>query len=80
MPSPSRSSRRPFAPGSQARTSADAAAEPTARAAMVEANRRTDAVRSEAKAALLAADPRAKTKDSDYVFITFILSQAPARR
>ncbi len=60
-----------------ARASADAAVESTARAAMVEANHRTDAVRAEAKAALLAADPRAKTKDSDYVFITFILTTLP---
>ena len=51
--------------------------EPVARAAMLEANRQTAAVRSEAKAALLAADPRAKTKDSDYVFITFILGKLP---
>jgi SSS family solute:Na+ symporter len=48
-----------------------------ARAAMVEAHRRTVAVRAEAKAALLAINPRAKTKDSDYVFITFILSALP---
>jgi solute:Na+ symporter, SSS family len=60
-----------------ARTSEDAAVESTARATMVAANRRTDAVRSEAKAALTAADPRAKTKDSDYVFITFILTELP---
>jgi Na+/proline symporter len=44
---------------------------------MVEANRRTDAVRSEARAALTAADPRAKVKDSDYVFVTFVLSELP---
>jgi solute:Na+ symporter, SSS family len=60
-----------------ARASEDAAVESTARATMVAANRRTDAVRSEAKAALTAADPRAKTKDSDYVFITFILTELP---
>src|SRR5262249_30460968 len=60
-----------------ARASGDAAAESTARDAMVAARRRTDALRAEAKAALLAADPRAKTKDSDYVFITFILTQLP---
>jgi Na+/proline symporter len=60
-----------------ARASEDAAVESPARATMVEANRRTDAVRSEAKAALMAADPRAKTKDSDYVFITFILTELP---
>jgi len=61
----------------QARTSQDLAIEPIARATMLEANRQTAAVRSEAKAALLAADPRAKTKDSDYVFITFILAKLP---
>jgi Na+/proline symporter len=61
----------------RARASADAAGESTARTTMVEANRRTDAVRFEARAALLAADPRAKTKDSDYVFITFILTKLP---
>ena len=44
---------------------------------MVAASDRTDAIRAEAKAALVAADPRAKTKDSDYVFITFILTQLP---
>jgi SSS family transporter len=59
------------------RASEDVAVESTARAIMIEANRRTDAVRSEAKAALLKADPRAKTKDSDYVFITFILTTLP---
>ncbi|MFM8334670.1 MAG: sodium:solute symporter family transporter, partial [Opitutaceae bacterium] len=32
----------------------------------------------EAKAALTAADPRVKTKDSDYVFITFVLTQLPS--
>ena len=44
---------------------------------MVAASQRTDAIRAEAKAALVAADPRAKTRDSDYVFITFILTQLP---
>lgn len=60
-----------------ARTSRDPDVEAIARAAMLEANHRSAAVRSEAKAALLVADPRAKTKDSDYVFITFILAQLP---
>ena len=55
----------------------DTVAEPAARAAMVAANAATDAVRQEAKAALTAADPLAKTKDSDYVFIGFILAQLP---
>ena len=61
----------------EARASDDADREAATRAAMVAARRRTDALRAEAKAALLAADPRAKTKDSDYVFITFILTQLP---
>ena len=60
-----------------ARASEDAPAEAAARAAMVEANHRTNAVRAEAKSALAAADPRAKTKDSDYVFITFIVTELP---
>src|SRR5438552_12468545 len=44
---------------------------------MIAARDRTSAIRAEAKAALVAADPRAKTKDSDYVFINFILTQLP---
>jgi Na+/proline symporter len=61
----------------RARASDEPAREASARAAMVAASHRTDAIRAEAKAALVAADPRAKTKDSDYVFITFILTQLP---
>ena len=61
----------------QARASDDTAQEASARAAMVAASHRTHAIRAEARAALVAADPRAKTKDSDYVFITFILTQLP---
>jgi len=60
-----------------ARHRADPAAEAAARAELVAAQAATDAVRAEAKAALLAADPRARTKDSDYVFIGFILEQLP---
>jgi solute:Na+ symporter, SSS family len=61
----------------QARASDDAAREATARAAMVAASDRAQAIRAEARAALLAADPRAKIKDSDYVFITFIVTHLP---
>ena len=61
----------------EARTSDDPAREASARTAMVAAGDRTREVRAEAKAALAAADPRAKTQDSDYVFITFILTQLP---
>ncbi len=60
-----------------ARTSGDATAEAAARTALLAAQRATDEVRAEAKTALLAADPRAKTKDSDYVFISFIVAQLP---
>ena len=60
-----------------ARAADDPAGEATARAAMVAASNRTQAIRAEARAALLAADPRAKVKDSDYVFITFIVTQLP---
>ena len=49
-----------------------------ARAAMLAAQKQVEAVRREAKAALTAGDPRAKTKDSDYVFITFVLTQLPS--
>ena len=61
----------------EARASDDTAREASARATMVAASQHSRAVRAEAKAALAAADPRTKTKDSDYVFITFILTQLP---
>lgn len=62
---------------SDAREGGDPVVEKATRAAMLDAQRKTDAVRKEAKDALLAEDPRAKIKDSDYVFITFILTQLP---
>lgn len=55
----------------------DAGAEAAARAAMQEAQKASEAVRQEARDALRAVDPKAKIKDSDYVFITFILTQLP---
>jgi uncharacterized sodium:solute symporter family permease YidK len=61
----------------EARDSHDAARETRARDAMVAANHRTQEIRDEAKAALAAADPRAKTRDSDYVFVTFIVNELP---
>lgn len=51
--------------------------EPAARAAMLKANADTETVRAEARTALTADDPLAQTKDSDYVFIGFILEQLP---
>ncbi len=68
---------RSIAAWQAARAGGDPAAESAARADLVAANAATDAVRAEAKQALLAADPRAKTKDSDYVFISFIVAQLP---
>jgi Na+(H+)/acetate symporter ActP len=60
------------------RESSDTAAEASARTALVAAQKNSDAVRKEARETLQAADPAAKkTKDSDYVFITFILTQLP---
>lgn len=61
----------------EARDGGDPRVAEASRAAMLAAQKRVEAVRQEAKAALTAADPRVKTKDSDYVFITFILTQLP---
>jgi Na+/proline symporter len=55
----------------------DAVAEGSARTAMLNARKASEAVRMEARNALRSADPKANTKDSDYVFITFILTQLP---
>jgi Na+/proline symporter len=60
-----------------ARAHGDAAAEQAARTELLAAQKATDDIRAEARAALTAADPRAKTKDSDYVFIGFIVKQLP---
>lgn len=55
----------------------DHAAAETARAAARTAHARAEAIRVEAKAALKEADPRAPPTDTDYVFITFILTYLP---
>ena len=61
-----------------AHESGDAPAEVAARAALTAAQKASLAVRNEARDTLQAADPAAKkTKDSDYVFISFILTQLP---
>jgi Na+/proline symporter len=57
--------------------SGDAASEAAARKAMIDARNASEAVREEARNALRSADPKANIKDSDYVFITFILTQLP---
>jgi solute:Na+ symporter, SSS family len=56
----------------------DAAAEAAAHRAMLDAQKAADAARSEARTTLYKVAPEAKkTRDSDYVFITFILTQLP---
>jgi Na+/proline symporter len=60
-----------------ARRDGNAAAESAARNAMTEAQKNANAVRQEARDVLKAMDPNAQVKDSDYVFITFILTQLP---
>jgi len=61
----------------EARSQGNPVAESTARTAMLAAQAEVDQIRAEAKTALLATDPHAKTKDSDYVFISFILEELP---
>ena len=61
-----------------AQDSSDPAVTAAAKADLVAAQKATDVVRKEARAALQLADPTTKkTKDSDYVFINFILTQLP---
>ena len=61
-----------------ARARGDVAVESAANDAMLAAHKAADAARNEARAALYRAAPEAKkTRDSDYVFITFILTQLP---
>lgn len=60
-----------------ARDGGDATLESAARTAMIESHQAANALRQQARSTLLALDPTVKTKDSDYVFITFILTQLP---
>lgn len=61
-----------------AQAGGDAAAEAEARTGLTGAQRASDALRKAARDKLYAAAPEAKkTRDSDYVFITFILTQLP---
>ncbi len=60
-----------------ARHAGDATAEAAARAQALSAYDRSEAVRGRAKDALVAANPALDRKDSDYVFITFILHYLP---
>jgi len=60
-----------------ARNNGTPAEEVAARTALAEAQKTSDTFRQEARDTLKAIDPNAQTKDSDYVFITFILTQLP---
>lgn len=60
-----------------ARDGGDPTLESAARTAMIESHQAANALRQQARSTLLALDPTVKTKDSDYVFITFILTQLP---
>jgi Na+/proline symporter len=61
-----------------AHESGNPAAEAAARTALQDAQQASDALRTEARAALQQAAPETKrTKDSDFVFVTFILTQLP---
>ncbi|HUG10952.1 MAG TPA: sodium:solute symporter [Opitutaceae bacterium] len=61
-----------------ARELGDPSIENAAREALSAAQRASTAIRDEARAALHAAAPESKkTRDSDYVFINFILNQLP---
>lgn len=59
------------------RESGDAPALASARAEMLARHADAQEIRSQAQAALLAADAEIKASDADYVFITFILDYLP---
>ncbi|WP_224246594.1 sodium:solute symporter [Hyalangium gracile] len=61
-----------------ARESGDGAAEASARERLKEAARTADALRKDAKAVVSRALPKAETKDSDYIFITFVKNWLPS--
>jgi solute:Na+ symporter, SSS family len=60
-----------------AKHAGDHKAEAEAHAQAQAALDRSEAVRADVRTTLLAADPHAKTNDSDYVFITFVLDHLP---
>jgi len=60
-----------------ARHESNSNTESKARAQTIKGQQQLDAIRDQAKSALKAANPRAQTNDSDYVFITFILDYLP---
>jgi Na+/proline symporter len=52
-------------------------AQPAARAALLETQRRFDAVHDDTKALIHRALPAAETRDTDYVFLSFVLEHLP---
>lgn len=56
---------------------ADETAEAAARADLRAAQERMDAIRAEAKAVIARAVPGAEVKDSDYIFVSFVLRYLP---
>jgi len=48
-----------------------------ARAAAIAAQAHSEAIRTETRSVLHAADPRTSTNDSDYIFITFVIDHLP---
>ncbi len=60
-----------------ARHSGNAATEASTRAAMQAAQEQERQLRDEAAKTLKTIDPRADTKDTDYVFLTFVLDHLP---
>jgi Na+/proline symporter len=60
-----------------ARDHGNVAEESAARIAMAAAQKADQSLRKEARDTLKSVDPNAQVKDSDYVFITFILTQLP---
>lgn len=61
----------------EAHRSGDSVREAEARASVAGLQERAQELRDEAKQVLVEADPGIKTKDSDYVFITFVLDHLP---
>ncbi|MDP2136536.1 MAG: sodium:solute symporter, partial [Candidatus Didemnitutus sp.] len=61
----------------QAREAGDDATAQAARARVLQRHAESEQIRTETKAALVRADSRIKSKDSDYVFFTFVLQQMP---
>lgn len=61
----------------EAREAGDQAAQLAAHEQLMSAQQQGESLRKQTREALRAADPRAKTTDTDFVFITFVLSYVP---